>query len=95
MSLSSTVFLSYEMPPGRFVPNGKIGLCLCCFLQSLLTSVLFQSSSRQQISISLQEARYETAMVDLKTAEEELNEKERELAAVQQKYEAAVQEKRV
>ena len=34
-------------------------------------------------------------MVDLKKAQDELDEKERELAAVQQKYEAAVQEKRV
>ena len=43
----------------------------------------------------MQEARYNAAMIDLKKAEEELAEKNRELAHAQAKYDAAMQEKQV
>ena len=47
------------------------------------------------LTLTSQEARYSAAMIDLRNAEEELAEKNRELAVVQAKYDAAMKEKQV
>ena len=48
-----------------------------------------------QANLAVQEARYEAAMKDLNKAQDQLDEKEKELEAVQAQYDQAMSEKQV
>jgi len=50
---------------------------------------------RLQANLAVQEARYEAAMKDLNKAQDQLDEKEKELEAVQAQYDQAMSEKQV
>jgi len=50
---------------------------------------------RCQANLAVQEARYEAAMKDLNKAQDQLDEKEKELEAVQAQYDQAMSEKQV
>jgi len=66
----------------------------CCFRDvEVLCGILFVVLP--QANLAVQEARYEAAMKDLNKAQDQLDEKEKELEAVQAQYDQAMSEKQV
>jgi len=74
-----SVVIFYIMRLSATVRVLSNNLCIVCF----------------QANLAVQEARYEAAMKDLNKAQDQLDEKEKELEAVQAQYDQAMSEKQV
>lgn len=71
---------------------------MCCYIEHVFGAVMVMQCMvliLLQANMAIQESRYEAAMKDLNKAQAELDEKQRELDAVQAVYEQAMREKQV